>query len=112
MLPILTTPGIVDVIKAGNSPVPISDVEISAIKRVINARVPIEPCPYVDVGKRVEIRRGPLTGLIGIVPDHPKNDQVVLSLSQIRCSIVVHVDLSDVSDSAWPPIVSEHDRVV
>jgi transcription termination/antitermination protein NusG len=110
MLPILNTPGIVDVIRTGNSPVPVSDAEISAIKRAVNAHVLIERCPYVDVGQRVEVRRGPLTGVIGIVTDRRKNDQLVLSVSLIRCSILVHVDLSDVYDYAWPPIVSEHDQ--
>jgi transcription antitermination factor NusG len=103
MLPILTTPGVVDVIKAGNSPVPISDAEISAIKCAINARVPIERCPYVDVGRRVEIRCGPLTGLVGIVTDRRKNDQLVLSVSLIRCSILVHVNPSNVCDCECPP---------
>ena len=110
MLPILNTPGIVNVIRAGNSPVPVSDAEISGIKRAVNAHVLIERCPYVDVGQRVEVRRGPLTGVIGIVTDRRKNDQLVLSVSLIRCSILVHVDLSDVCDYAWPPIVSEHDQ--
>jgi transcriptional antiterminator NusG len=108
MLSILNTPGVVDVIKAGNSPVPISDAEISAIQRAVDARVPIESCPYVDVGQRVEVRRGPLTGVIGIVTEHRKNDQLVLSVSLIRCSVVVHVDLSDVCDSIRPSIVAEH----
>jgi transcription antitermination factor NusG len=61
MLPILTTPGIVSVIRAGNSPVPVSSTEIAAIERAVKASVRLEPCPYVEMGERVEITRGPLT---------------------------------------------------
>jgi transcription termination/antitermination protein NusG len=111
MLPILTTPGIVGVIKAGNSPVPVSGSEISAIERAIDAHVPIEPCPYVEAGQRVEIKRGPLAGVVGIVNNRRRNDQLVLSVSLVRCSIVVHVDLSDICDYPCSLLRPEQDRI-
>ena len=107
LLPILTTPGIVDVIRAGNSPVPIPGSEISAIKRVISAFLSVEPCRYVDVGKRVEIQRGPLAGISGIITDCRKHNQLVISVSLIRCSVLVHVNLSDVCGLPSPPPIPE-----
>jgi transcription termination/antitermination protein NusG len=98
MLPILKTPGIVGVLRAGKSPVPVSGAEIAAIKRAIGACIPMEPCRYIHVGQRVEIQRGPLKGVVGIIADHRKHDRLVLSVSPIRSSVLLHVDLLDVCD--------------
>jgi transcription antitermination factor NusG len=101
LLPILTTPGIIEVLRAGNSPVPVSTVEISAIKRALDANIPVEPSLYINVGETVQIQRGPLKGIVGIVSDLRRRDRIVLSVSLIRCSILLHVDLLDLCD---PPL--------
>jgi transcription antitermination factor NusG len=106
MLPILTTPGIVGVLRAGKSPIPVSGTEISAIKLAVGACIRIEPCRYIHVGQRVEIQRGPLKGIIGTIADHRKHDRLVLSVSLIRCSILLHVDLLDVCDYPFAAIGS------
>jgi transcription antitermination factor NusG len=110
-LPILKTPGVVDVIRAGSSPVPIPDEEISALERVLNASVRLESCPYLEMGQRVEIRNGPLAGITGIVIDNRKATQLVLSVSILRRSVLVHVDLASVSDDGTGLIISERHRV-
>lgn len=104
LLPILTTPGVVDVIRAGNSPVPIPNAEISALRQAIDAALPIEACPYVSVGQRVEIRRGPLAGVVGIVNDRRRGDQLVLSVSLLQRSVLVHIDSSHLSGGGIPQI--------
>jgi transcription antitermination factor NusG len=111
LLPILKTPGIVDVIRAGNSPVPIPGSEISALKRAINASVSIEPCPYIEVGQRVEIRSGPLTGVAGIVSDRRKSGHLILSVSLLRRSVLVHIDLAHLWDHGTMLAMPERDRV-
>jgi transcriptional antiterminator NusG len=104
MLPILTTPGVVGVLRAGKSPVPVSGTEISAIKRAVGACIPMEPCRYIHVGQRVEIQRGPLKGVVGIIADHRKHDRLVLSVSLIHSSVLLHVDLLDVCDYPFSAI--------
>lgn len=106
LLPILTTPGVVDVIRAGNSPVPIPNSEISALRQAIDAEVPIEACPYVSVGQKVEIRRGPLAGVIGIVNDRRSSGQLVLSVALLQRSVLVHIDASHLSGSGIPQVPS------
>lgn len=92
-LPVLTTPGVLGVVRAGNSPVPIPDAEISALERVINtSSVRVEACPYIEVGQKVEIRNGPLAGISGIVTELRKSKHMVLSVSLLRRSVLVHVD--------------------
>jgi len=102
MLSILKTPGVVDVVRVGNAPVAIPDAEMSALERAINAAVPIEPCPYVEVGQRVKIQSGPLAGVVGIVSDRKKSDQLILSVSLLRRSVLVQIDRSHLYDSDVP----------
>jgi transcription antitermination factor NusG len=97
MLPILKTPGVVDVIRSGNSPVPIPDWEISALERAVNAAVLIEPCPYIEIGQKVEIRSGPLAGIVGIVSDRKKTDHVILSVALLRRSVRVQIEVAHLS---------------
>ncbi len=97
MLPILKTFGVVDLIRSGNSPVPIPDSEISALERAISAAVSVEPCPYVEVGQKVEIRSGPLAGIVGIVSDRKKSDQLILSVALLRRSVRVQIELAHLS---------------
>jgi transcription antitermination factor NusG len=111
LLPILTTPGIIDVIRAGNSPIPIPSSEISALESAISASIPIEPCPYVEVGQKVEIRSGPLSGVAGIVSDRRKSGHLILSVSLLRRSVLVHIDLAHLSVHGTMPAMSERDRV-
>jgi transcription antitermination factor NusG len=111
LLPILKTPGVVDVIRAGNSPVPIPGSEISALERAIDASVPIEPCPYVEVGQKVEIRSGPLSGVAGIVSDRRKSGHLILSVSLLRRSVLVHIDQAHLCAHDHAVISSECDRV-
>ena len=111
LLPILKTPGVVDVIRAGNSPVPIPGSEISALELAIKALVPIEPCPYVEVGQKVAIRSGPLTGIVGIVSDRRKSGHLILSVSLLRRSVLVHIDPAHLCSHGVMGMAPERDRV-
>jgi transcription antitermination factor NusG len=97
MLSILTTAGVVDVIRAGNTPVAVAEHEISALERALKASLPVAPCAFVEVGQRVTIQSGPLAGVIGIVTDRRKADHVVLSVSLLQRSVLVQIDPSHIA---------------
>ena len=40
-LPILTTPGVIQVLGAGNMPIPLSDVEVNSLQTAMKARLPV-----------------------------------------------------------------------
>ena len=96
LLPILKTPGVVDVIRIARSPVPIPSEEISALERAIKADVPIEACPFPETGQSVTIQSGPLSGLSGIVTDRRNAKQLILSVTLLHRAVLLHVDLSSV----------------
>jgi transcription antitermination factor NusG len=91
-LPILTTPGIVQVVGVGKTPLPIEDTEIAAIQSIVISRLNAQPWPYLQVGQRVRIEQGPLTGLQGILIALKKTHRLVVSVTLLQRSVAVEVD--------------------
>src|SRR5215510_15621908 len=50
-LPILTTPGVIQVVGIGKKIVPVDDAEITAIQSIITSQLAAEPWPYLCVGQ-------------------------------------------------------------
>jgi transcription antitermination factor NusG len=108
MLPILKVPGVLDVLRIGNSPASIPDNEIEALERAIKASVPLEPCPFIEAGQTVTIRTGPLAGVSGIVTERRNSKQLVISVALLRRSVLVHVDVSSLAGES---LLSDCDQV-
>ena len=71
----------------------IPDVEIDAIQRIVGARVPTLPYPYLREGQRVRITQGPLADVEGIlVRTKPNRGLLVVSVDLLRRSVAAHVD--------------------
>jgi transcription antitermination factor NusG len=91
---VLSTPGVVSVIGAGRVPIAIPDEEMAALKVLERARCWAEPWPYLSVGDMVQIKRGPLEGLTGILAACRKKATVVVSVSLLQRSVAVELDRS------------------
>jgi transcription antitermination factor NusG len=100
-LPILTTPGVIQVLGAGGTPIPISDLEISSLQTVIRAQLPIRPIPFVD-GQRVRIRSGVLAGVEGIILKSKPSLRLVLSITLLQRSVLLEIDPCQVTDVGNP----------
>jgi len=71
----------------------IPDGEIDAIQRIVGARVPTLPYPYLREGQRVRITQGPLADVEGIlVRTKPNRGLLVVSVDLLRRSVAAHVD--------------------
>jgi len=92
MLPILSTPGVMDVVRAGASPVPVDAGEIEALRLAIDSRVPMERCSYIEIGNTVDIIQGPLTGLRGLLVNVRKSHRLVLSVRLLCRSVLIEID--------------------
>jgi transcription antitermination factor NusG len=92
LLPVLSTPGVMDVVRAGSTPVPANRDEIEALRVAVNSEVPMERCSYIEVGKTVQIVEGPLTGLKGILVNVRKSQRLVLSVSLLCRSVLIEID--------------------
>jgi transcription termination/antitermination protein NusG len=91
-LPILITPGVQFIVGVGRSPVAVEPSEIETIRLAVNSGQPIRPWPFINVGQRVEIERGPLQGLCGIVLRVKNIDRLIISVSLLMRSVAVEID--------------------
>lgn len=67
--------------------------EIAAIQRMLSARMPILPHPYLRDGQRVRIKAGPLADVEGIlIRSKPNKGLLVVSITMLRRSVAVEVD--------------------
>src|ERR1700691_5230967 len=88
-------PGIVRLVGFNGLPTPLPDDEILALRSGLSPSLEAEPCPYVQVGRRVRIVSGPLTGLEGILQKRKSGVRFVISLHLIQRSVSVEVQSTD-----------------
>jgi transcription termination/antitermination protein NusG len=73
----------------------VPDADLEAIQKVLQARLPVFPHPYLAEGQRVRIMGGPLAGAEGILMYlRPEKGIVVLSVDLLQRSIAVEIDCS------------------
>ena len=92
--PVVVTPGVVQIVGCGRTPTPIEDREIQAIQIAVASGVSGQPWPYLEVGEKVRIHTGTLSGLEGILVNFKGNHRVVLSVTLLQRSVALEVDLS------------------
>src|SRR5262245_30223397 len=95
-LPILKTVGVVDIVGGGQQPEPIPDEEIAAIQSLMMSVLPYDPHPYLQEGMMVEVIRGPLLGVRGILLRKEKRHRLVLGVRLIQQAAAVEIDVNDV----------------
>lgn len=96
-LPVLMTPGVIQIVGMGKTPVPVDEREIAAIQRVGKSGLPIMPWPYLQVGHVAQIEEGPLRGMSGNVIKIKSGMKLVLSVNLLQRSVAVEIDRSWIS---------------
>ncbi|PYU87474.1 MAG: hypothetical protein DMG08_28010, partial [Acidobacteria bacterium] len=91
-LPILVTPGVRQVVGTGKTPVPVDESEIAALQSIVVSRLQARPWPFLQVGQRVRIEQGPLSGVEGILLDSQKRERLVVSVTLLQRSVAVEID--------------------
>jgi transcription antitermination factor NusG len=90
---VLNTPGVAQIVGAGNTPIPISETEIRSVRTMLAVKIPLVPWPYLRVGQPVHIRRGPLAGIEGIIARAPDGGtRVVVSVDLLKRSVAAEID--------------------
>jgi transcription termination/antitermination protein NusG len=95
-LRVLKIPGVVRLVSFNGKPVPLSDLEISALRRGLSSGLRAEPLPYTAAGRRVRVKSGPLCGLTGKLVRRKENYRIVISVESINRSILCEVSVEDV----------------
>ncbi|HWR36313.1 MAG TPA: UpxY family transcription antiterminator [Clostridia bacterium] len=75
-------------------PVAIADDEIARLRHAISG-LNAEPHPYLKIGERVRVRRGPLASSEGVLIRKKNAYRVVLNIDAIMRAVSVEVDVAD-----------------
>jgi transcription antitermination factor NusG len=96
-LPIIVTPGVLQVVGAGKKPIAVDDAEIATVRTAIQSGLPRQPWPFPQAGQRVRVECGPLRGLEGVLLSLKGGHRLVLSVTLLQRSVAVEVAESWVS---------------
>jgi transcription antitermination factor NusG len=95
-LRVLQVPGVACLVGFAGRPAAVPEAEFAKIREFLKQGLRGEPHPYLQAGRHVIVRRGPLQGIEGIVLRRKNSCRLVISLELIRRAMAVDVDLADV----------------
>lgn len=90
-LPILTRPGVTQILGSGNQPNPVDEAEISSLQTAIKAQLRIESFPFLPVGQKVRILEGALTGIVGIAVSFKQYLPLIVSITLLQRPILLKI---------------------
>jgi transcription antitermination factor NusG len=101
------TQGIVDVIRAGSSPLPAKRREIEGLREAMESELQLESWPYIDPSTtgQLLIMSGPLTGLSGMLVEVRGKQRLILSVDMLCRSVLVEVPVSCVALPQSPALL-------
>lgn len=91
-LPVLKTPGVIQIVGYNRQPVAIDEAEIGAIRTLVGSGMASQPWPYLHVGDRVQIESGPLQGMSGILTNFKGKHRLIVSISLLQRAVAVEID--------------------
>ncbi|HEY7354657.1 MAG TPA: UpxY family transcription antiterminator [Terriglobales bacterium] len=95
-LQVLQLPGVVRFVSFNGQPMPLSEDNIQALQNGLSHNVRAEHHPFLNVGRRVKVIYGPLSGAQGILIRRRNNWRLVISIDAIMRSVAVEIDEADV----------------
>ena len=94
-LRVVQIPSVVRLVGFNGLPTALPDEEMEILRKGICQSLRAEPHPFLTVGRRVRIIRGPFAGLEGVLKRKKSGMRVVVSLELIQRSVAVDVDATD-----------------
>ena len=93
----LQVPGVVQLVGFNGSPTPIPQEDIERVREFLGQGWRAEPHPYLQMGRRARVVRGPLVGMEGIVVRRKNRSRLVLSFDLIQRSMAIEMDEGDLA---------------
>lgn len=103
-LPVLMTPGVIQIVGQKGRPQPVDEAEISAVQTMVTSGFPNQPWPFLRTGDRLHIERGPLRGLDGILVEVRGVHRLILSVTLLERSVAVEIDSAFVKSLSPAPL--------
>lgn len=90
--PIVTTLGVVRILGAGGTPIPVEEIEIASLQAIETATgIHAFPWPRLEIGEVISICSGPLRGLKGVLQSIKGRDTLIVSVPLLQRSVAVEV---------------------
>ncbi len=96
-LQVLQVPGVAWLVSFAGKPVPVPEEEFARIRGFLKQGLRAEPHPYLKIGKRAWVVRGPLAGMEGIVARRKNRSRFVVSFELIQRSVAVEMEEGDLA---------------
>jgi len=95
-LSVLTAVGVVQILGINGHATPVPDHEIDAVRLLVTSTLPLDPHPYLREGMEVEVVRGPLEGVRGVLVRKGSRARLVVAIHLIQQAASVELDSADV----------------
>ena len=95
-LRVLEIPSVVHLVSFQGKPAPLPQHEIEKLRQGVTGRVRMEPHPYLQAGRRVRVRSGPVAGLEGILVRRKEGARLVVSIEILMRAVAMEIDEADV----------------
>jgi transcriptional antiterminator NusG len=92
-LEILKTPGVVKILGNEAGPIPVPEIQIESIKRILDGKSAVSPFPYLKEGQLVRIVDGPLKGCEGyLLKVKEGREKLIISIDLLKRSVAVEIE--------------------
>ncbi len=95
-LAVVTAVGVVRILGINGQASPVPDHEIEAVRQLVTSTLPFDPHPYLKEGMEVEVLRGPLAGVRGILVRKGTRARLVVAINLIQQAASIELDAADV----------------
>jgi transcription antitermination factor NusG len=95
-LSVVTAVGVVQILGINGIAIPVPDDEIEAVQQLVTSTLPFDPHPYLKEGMEVEVVRGSLAGVRGILIRKGARARLVVAINLIQQAASVELDAADV----------------
>jgi transcription antitermination factor NusG len=93
---IVSTPNVTRIVGFGKNPVPVDTAEIDSLKIAMISGHSCVPHPVLEIGQKVRVVDGPLTGVKGIMLAEARKKRIVISVALVQKAVAVEVDANSV----------------
>lgn len=95
--PVVKVSGVVEIVGGGSRPEAIPDEEIAALRTLMTSTLRYDVHPYLHEGMTVEVIRGPLEGVRGILLRKDKRHRLVIAVHLIQQAAAVEISAADIA---------------
>jgi transcription antitermination factor NusG len=92
---VIQTPSVVKIVGT-KEPEPLPESQILSVQKFVEEEIQFDPYPYLIPGVEVEVCRGPLRGVRGVLENRKGKHRLIVNIHMINNCIATEIDAEDV----------------